>query len=38
MKNRNEFEIGLQVGTLGRWFQLIIGLYLSALVTVIPLM
>lgn len=38
MKNRDETVIGLEVGTLGRWFRLIIGLYLSALVTVVPLL
>lgn len=37
MAQHSGMVIGLEVGTLGRWFRLIIGLYLSALVTVIPL-
>lgn len=37
MNKRAEFEIGLEVGTMGRWFRLIVGLYLSLLVTLVPL-
>lgn len=38
ISNREGFVIGKEVGTLGRWFRLILGLYLSALVTIVPLL
>ncbi|MCZ6529199.1 MAG: hypothetical protein O6949_02550 [Chloroflexi bacterium] len=37
MADQAHFEIGLEVGTPGRWFRFISGLYLSLLVTIMPL-